>query len=165
MAVFVYNEKEYSIDSRKIDGEKIKAVVNGKEVEIEFLKKGEKLFLKTENSGLIPVIYAREGNNFYISVNGETYALHLKTIEEQADISSGNSDNGVIEPPMPGKVLELKVKEGDKVGENEVLLVMESMKLQVEIKAPFAGKVGEVNVKEGQTVNAGECLIKLEKSV
>ena len=165
MAVFVYNDREYSVESRRIEEGKIKATVNGKETELEFVKDKENLFIKTEDSALIPVIYARDGNNFYISLNGKTYTLHLKTIEEQADISSEKSDNGSIEPPMPGKILELKVSEGDSVEENQVLLVMESMKLQVEIKAPFTGKVEKVNVKEGQTVNAGECLLKLEKSV
>jgi len=60
--------------------------------------------------------------------------------------------------PMPGKVVRLLVKEGDKVETGQGLLVVEAMKMQNEIRAPKNGTVERLHVKEGQPVNAGEVL-------
>lgn len=60
--------------------------------------------------------------------------------------------------PMPGKVVRLLVKEGDKVDTGQGLLVVEAMKMQNEIRSPKSGTVEGVLVAEGQAVNAGEVL-------
>jgi len=63
-----------------------------------------------------------------------------------------------IVAPMPGKVVRLLVKVGDKVEAGQGLLVVEAMKMQNEIRSPKGGAVERVLAKEGQTVNAGEIL-------
>ncbi len=60
--------------------------------------------------------------------------------------------------PMPGKVVRLLVKAGDRVVAGQGLLVVEAMKMQNEIRSPKSGTVERVQVKEGQAVNAGEVL-------
>jgi biotin carboxyl carrier protein len=60
--------------------------------------------------------------------------------------------------PMPGKVVRLLVRAGDKVEAGQSLLVVEAMKMQNEIRSPKGGSVERLNVKEGQPVNAGEVL-------
>jgi biotin carboxyl carrier protein len=63
-----------------------------------------------------------------------------------------------IVAPMPGKVVRLLVKEGDRVEAGQGLLVVEAMKMQNEIRSPKGGTVERVLAKEGQAVNAGEVL-------
>ncbi|MGB8474653.1 MAG: biotin/lipoyl-containing protein [Candidatus Acidiferrum sp.] len=63
-----------------------------------------------------------------------------------------------IVAPMPGKVVRLLVKAGDKVEAGQGLLVVEAMKMQNEIRSPKTGTVERLLVKEGQPVNAGEAL-------
>jgi biotin carboxyl carrier protein len=63
-----------------------------------------------------------------------------------------------IVAPMPGKVVRLLVKAGDKVETGQGLLVVEAMKMQNEIHSPKSGTVERLFVKEGQPVNAGEVL-------
>ncbi|MGC1482602.1 MAG: biotin/lipoyl-containing protein [Candidatus Acidiferrum sp.] len=63
-----------------------------------------------------------------------------------------------IVAPMPGKVVRLLVKVGDKVEVGQGLLVVEAMKMQNEIRSPKSGVVERLQVKEGQPVNAGEVL-------
>ncbi len=70
-------------------------------------------------------------------------------------------DVGDISSPMPGKVVSLKVSEGDKVKKGDVLLIVEAMKMENEIHSPIDGKVAEVYVREGDQVNPEECLIKI----
>jgi biotin carboxyl carrier protein len=63
-----------------------------------------------------------------------------------------------IVAPMPGKVVRLLVKEGDRVEAGQGLLVVEAMKMQNEIRSPKGGTVERVLAREGQPVNAGDIL-------
>jgi pyruvate carboxylase subunit B len=63
---------------------------------------------------------------------------------------------------MPGKVIRVLVKPGDKVCYDQGLLVLEAMKMQNEIRAPKAGIVKDIGVQPGGTVGAGDFLISLE---
>jgi biotin carboxyl carrier protein len=63
-----------------------------------------------------------------------------------------------IVAPMPGKVIRLLVKPGDKVEAGQGLLVVEAMKMQNEVKSPKTGTVEKLSVTEGQPVNAGDPL-------
>lgn len=63
-----------------------------------------------------------------------------------------------IVAPMPGKVVRLLVKSGDRVEAGQGLLVVEAMKMQNEIRSPKSGAVERVLAKEGQAVNAGDVL-------
>jgi len=68
-----------------------------------------------------------------------------------------------VEAPMPGKILSVDVKVGNKVVESEtVLCVLESMKMENPIVAPANGTVKEVKVTAGQTVRAGDVLAVIE---
>ncbi len=64
-----------------------------------------------------------------------------------------------VKAPMPGSVLEVKVKVGDTVSDGDVLLVLEAMKMENELTASQEGTVAEVLVKKGDTVNSGDPLI------
>ncbi len=64
--------------------------------------------------------------------------------------------------PMPGKVVRLLVKAGDRVQAGQGLLVVEAMKMQNEIRSPKSGTVERLLVQEGQPVNAGEVLAWVE---
>jgi biotin carboxyl carrier protein len=63
---------------------------------------------------------------------------------------------------MPGKVIRLLVKAGDKVETGQGLVIVEAMKMQNEIRSPKSGIVGRLFAKEGQSVNAGEILAWVE---
>jgi biotin carboxyl carrier protein len=67
-----------------------------------------------------------------------------------------------IVAPMPGKVVRLLVKAGDKVEAGQGLLVVEAMKMQNEIRSPKSGAVGRLFAVEGQAVNAGDVLAWVE---
>lgn len=66
-----------------------------------------------------------------------------------------------ITAPMPGTVLDVKVKEGDSVKNGQVLVILEAMKMENEIFAPVDGTVASVNVNVGASVNAGDVLVSL----
>lgn len=76
--------------------------------------------------------------------------------------AAGRKADGRIKPPMPGKVVEVKVKEGQAVAEGDVLCVLEAMKMQNDLKSPMAGTVRKVHVADGANVEAATVLIELE---
>jgi biotin carboxyl carrier protein len=74
-----------------------------------------------------------------------------------APVSGGES----VDAPMPGTIVNVVVKPGDKVKKNQVLVVLEAMKMENEIVSPIEGTVIAVNVSKGQTVNPGESLVQV----
>ena len=76
--------------------------------------------------------------------------------------AGGRRADGKVKPPMPGKVVEVKVKEGQQVNEGDVLCVLEAMKMQNDLKSPVAGKVVRVHVQDGANVEATTILVEVE---
>lgn len=68
---------------------------------------------------------------------------------------------GAVASPMTGKVVRVKVKEGEQVKTGQVLCVVEAMKMENEIVAPKTGTVKEVYVAEGSSVSEGEPLVTI----
>lgn len=67
-----------------------------------------------------------------------------------------------VTAPMPGKILSIKVKEGDSVHSGDVLLVLEAMKMENDIVAPKDGTVVSINTKVGDSVESAQVLIGLQ---
>ncbi|MBV8116462.1 MAG: acetyl-CoA carboxylase biotin carboxyl carrier protein subunit, partial [Candidatus Eremiobacteraeota bacterium] len=63
--------------------------------------------------------------------------------------------------PMPGKIVKIAVREGEKVAERELLLVLEAMKMEHRIEASSGAQVKAVLVKEGEIVAGGAPLVEL----
>lgn len=66
-----------------------------------------------------------------------------------------------VEAPMQGKIVSVKVSEGQQVEEGDVVAVLEAMKMENEIVASAAGTVASVNVAAGQSVEAGDLIASL----
>lgn len=63
-----------------------------------------------------------------------------------------------IEAPMPGMVIRYEVKQGDRVNVDDVVLILEAMKMENSITSPIAGTVLRIERKEGETVQKGDVL-------
>ena len=63
--------------------------------------------------------------------------------------------------PMPGKILEVKVKDGQSVEAGELLLVMEAMKMEHRIVAPMSGKISKISFSVGDQVQQGDTLVEM----
>ena len=75
--------------------------------------------------------------------------------EPAAALASGE----VVKAPMPGNILKINVAPGQKVGEGDVLIVLEAMKMENEIVATESGTVAQVAVSKGAVVETGAPLI------
>lgn len=68
-----------------------------------------------------------------------------------------------IETEITGNVWKIVARIGDTVGEDDPILILESMKMEIPVMAPDGGTVKEILVKEGDTVNEGEVVARVER--
>jgi biotin carboxyl carrier protein len=66
---------------------------------------------------------------------------------------------------MPGLVIAIPVSEGQQVQKGDILVVLESMKMQNELKSPSAGKVSRLRVEAGDSVEQHQTLLSVEKQL
>ncbi|WP_159022548.1 biotin/lipoyl-containing protein [Formosa sp. L2A11] len=133
-----------------------------------------------ENSYSVRVV-SQEDSTINLEVNGTAYSVKmkeaLKTIKtptlvrkpaspvvEPLKVNSANSGSGSVQivAPIPGVVLSINVKVGDSIKENDLLLVLEAMKMENSIVSEKSGVVSAINVKVGQQVLQSEVMIELE---
>lgn len=69
---------------------------------------------------------------------------------------------GLLQAPMPGKILELLSAEGDEVELGDPVAILEAMKMENELKAPCAGTINSISVKKGASVEKNQILLEIE---
>ena len=95
-------------------------------------------------------------------VNGERIAFDMSALESKGEVTSAPSGDAVeVRSDLPGKVLSIKVSEGSAVSEGDVLLIMEALKMEIEVTAPQSGTVSGIAVQAQQQVANGDLLITL----
>ena len=119
---------------------------------------------------------ASNGSEYTVKVNGKSYAIKLdgdkasvngksfdfsvkEGIEAKSAASAGDGEE--VKAGVPGNVLRIEASEGSSVEEGDVLLVLEAMKMEIEVKAPKAGTVQSILVSQGDKVVSGQALVTL----
>jgi oxaloacetate decarboxylase alpha subunit len=74
----------------------------------------------------------------------------------------GQQEGGAIVAPMPAKVLQIRRSLGQTVEQGDIILVLEAMKMEQEMRAPRSGRVTKVAVREGDSVGYGDTLMVVE---
>ncbi len=104
---------------------------------------------------------------FLIAYRGHIYRVKIQDkndllIDQMGYTQTPGTKSEHIKAPMPGLVLEIKVKSGDQVKQGDSLIVLEAMKMENVLKAHHDGTVRVVNVEKGQAVDKGQVLIEIE---
>jgi biotin carboxyl carrier protein len=101
-----------------------------------------------------------EGDEVILFEGGEALAFH----EPRADAGGpdGEAGDGAIRSPMPGKIVQVQIKVGDKVAKGQPLITVEAMKMEHALTAPFDGVVAELKGAPGEQVSEGAVLVRLE---
>ena len=109
---------------------------------------------------------------FNITVNGVAYEVEVEEVGEGAAAAPQKTaapapkaapvaQGTKVSAPMPGTILEVKVKQGQQVKQGDLLVILEAMKMENEILAPQDGTVAQINVGKGASVNSGDVLAVL----
>ena len=108
--------------------------------------------------------------NLTVTVNGVAYNV---TVEENtngaapvaaapaaapAPAAAAAAGSVPVNAPMPGTILDIKVKAGAAVKAGDVVMILEAMKMENEISAPQDGTIASIDVRKGDTVNSGDVL-------
>ncbi|ECQ7109440.1 TPA: biotin/lipoyl-containing protein [Campylobacter jejuni] len=145
-----------------------------KEKGIAFLKGEAKVNIRKLAS--MPKPMSVDENKFTVAVNGNKYHVEVsygfdkdvnvksvKKVEENKNIISSNSTSSVdaeneILAGISGNVFKIYVNEGEEVKSGQAIMVLEAMKMEIEVNAPKDGIISELCIKIGDTVNEGEVL-------
>ncbi|HHT7859365.1 sodium-extruding oxaloacetate decarboxylase subunit alpha [Pasteurella multocida] len=121
---------------------------------------------KTPVSG--PAVYTveLEGKSFVVKVTdggevGEIAPAAQPTVQTAPQPAPASTSGTPVSAPMSGNIWKVVAKEGQKVAEGDVLLILEAMKMETEIRASQAGTVQSIHVKAGDTVAVGDTLMTL----
>jgi biotin carboxyl carrier protein len=141
---------EVNGDNYDIEIIESKAKVNGRTVKLEVLSDteilidGEKFILD----------FVEEGEPSLMIINGMSYLV------------SRSSSEGLpvkeLRAPINGQIIDIFVEAKSKVTKGQVLVTLEAMKMENQMKSPQKGTIKEVRVKEGQSVKNGEVLLVFE---
>jgi oxaloacetate decarboxylase alpha subunit len=124
--------------------------------------------VKTEAAeGVYTVTVAGESYVVQVTEGGDVSALtpvqsaptQAATQTAPAPAPSGGGE--ALPAPLAGNIFKILVSAGDSVNEGDVLIILEAMKMETEIKAPRAGTIAGLNVKSGDSVAVGDTLLTL----
>ena len=116
--------------------------------------------------------------HYSVRVNGTEYAVtvapdgqitdaqpvNVTTIDAGGNNTSAPASTGAgqsINAPLAGNIFKLLVRQGDQVNEGDVVMIMEAMKMETEVRSLHTGVVSTINVNEGDAVQAGQAVITL----
>ena len=106
------------------------------------------------------------GKAFVVEVSeggdiGEVKEQAAGASKEPAPSAEVESSGESIDAPLAGNIFKVNVRPGDQVAEGDVVIILEAMKMETEVRASSAGTVSKVNVSEGDSVTVGDSLIEL----
>ncbi|WP_417684300.1 sodium-extruding oxaloacetate decarboxylase subunit alpha [Pseudidiomarina gelatinasegens] len=114
---------------------------------------------ETNGSGVYDVKV--DGKLFTVEVAPSGQIVSAKTDASASKSSSGEAGHEV-KAPLAGNVFKVQVKQGQAVKAGDVLIILEAMKMETDIKAEHDGVVAALQTKEGDSVNVGDVLLNLE---
>jgi len=136
------------------------------------LKKEEEIQVDIEEGKTLILKYLGESEpdekayrKIFFELNGQPRTVKIKD-EKLTDVIKSNvkgdsSDPKQICATMPGKILQVNVKQGEKVSKGDLLIITEAMKMETKITANCDGEVEEIYLHEGDKIESGDLLISL----
>ena len=124
-------------------------------------KSGGAIELVMNNSRTI-CFSERKGNEIYVFVNGINYVISRESSGIKGIVDEEESED-FVSSPITGKLLDVKVKNGDKVSQGDVIVILEAMKMEHRLKAPRDGILSKLtSVAIGGQIKEGELMFELE---
>jgi biotin carboxyl carrier protein len=162
--VTTINEKDFLVeivDERHVS-------VNGAIYQIDFEAVSGQPVYSLIIDGKSYEAYVRESDDeWQVLLRGRLYPAKVEDEREKrlrAAAGGGVAESGEfhLKAPMPGLVVAIPVSEGQEIKKGQVLLILESMKMQNELKSPRDGMVNRIKVKAGETVEQKQTLLSVQ---
>jgi biotin carboxyl carrier protein len=166
---------------------KLWVTLEGRDAEVEFRTEQGRLWLEVEGQTLeADFMRLPDGEVYSLLVNGHSHEVRVSPAAEKLEVTlhgatfpvevrhplekvlqsmqpaAAQGGGETIVAPMPGLVVDIRVKPGDPVAAGLAVAVIEAMKMQNELAARRPGVVAEVLVAERASVSAGQALIRIQ---
>lgn len=109
-----------------------------------------------------PAFVDRVGDNLWVHFKGQIYSVNLNETKTKRVRAGAEIDSPDVLAPMPGKITQVLCKQGDAVTTGQILIVMEAMKMEYNLKAVKEGTVESVDTKVFDQVQLGQLLVKIK---
>ncbi len=158
--VTIIDEQSYEIE---IDNDGA-ILVDGELRDVDFLNLGGSLYsIITENKSLEAVIDDDEGK-IAVMMGGQLFETQV--LDERAMLlvqrrGGLKITSGEVNAPMPGLIVMVTVALDQIIEQGDTVVILESMKMQNELKSPVAGVVKAIQVETGQAVDKGDMLVEI----
>ena len=159
------DEKQYEIEINDED----RITVGGQPIELDFksMSEGLPIYSLILDGKSYEAMIELTDDGWQVMIRGQMYVIDVED-ERQRRLrmaSAGTTTQSgelKLKAPMPGLIVDVPIETGQDVGKGDNLIILESMKMQNELKSPREGKVSRINVKAGDTVNQNQVLLILE---
>jgi biotin carboxyl carrier protein len=158
------NDKEYTIDI--IDEKNI--LLDGKPVEIDFEAVQNQPVFSLITKGRSYEAYVGDTDDLWeILLRGNLYTVNVVDEREQRLLNAAGgtvADRGEfhLKAPMPGLIVSIPVVEGQEVEKGDVLIILESMKMQNELRSPKDGTIARIKVAVGDSIEQKATILSVE---
>jgi len=137
-----FPDSECKVEYRKIDNNSLSLLIDGK-------------YFRVNLEGL--------NGNYNANLKGQNYKIQIeeewKTRFSRSTGTENNNTSVEVRSPMPGKVVRIHVKVGDKVIKDQGIIVVEAMKMENELCSPVSGVINKIKVDEGHVAGGKEVLL------
>lgn len=145
------------------EGEEYAAVIDGQQLRARLLSLRNGALTLLVNEKPLHMHVASDHRRILIAIAGQVYEF---TQAQEQQSRARRSDIGKLEPeirsPMPGKILQVLVKEGEQVEAGQTLVLLEAMKMENSLTAAGAAQVKKIHVSPGDLVDLGQLVLELE---
>lgn len=162
--VVTIDDREYQIE---ILGEK-RISLNGNVLNVDFQSiSGQPIYSLIVDGRSYEAFVSQSHNEWQVMLLGRLYDARVEDERERRLRAASKSSafdhlEFQLKAPMPGLVVAIPVNEGQTIEKGDVLVILESMKMQNELKSPRAGKVARIRVRPGASVEQKQVLLSVE---
>jgi len=159
---FWLDQKEFKLNLEEKEGDVLQVALGEKKfaVRAEFISVHE-LLLNIDGK-VYNIVINSEALSYSIFVNGRFYKIEKKSALKVLREVRGKLKKKDIKTTMPGRIVKVFIREGDRVEGGQAVLVLEAMKMQNEIKSPQSGVLSSLNFSEGEYAEAGAILFSVK---
>lgn len=162
------NDRFAKVEFVSRDGNKVSIRIDDKvhDVDIIEVEAGVFSILMEGQSYIVELFKGSSAKKYKARTRGHSFEMEVIDAETRYLMSrkGGDSDEkqNQISSPMPGKIVSIPVKAGEKVKAGQTVIIVSAMKMESEYKAGHDGTVKKIHVREGDTVEGNQPLITLE---
>lgn len=116
-----------------------------------------------DNQSYEAIVEERDGK-YHVLILGSLYEVDVederaRRLAAASGSLKGGTGDSSVRSPMPGLIVDIPLQEGDEVEQGQTVVILESMKMQNELKAPQSGVISKVNVAVGDNVEQNKVLV------